>query len=110
MWVQPDGPHLCSGVEVLGRRGCGGCWANELAKRTYNFYLKTITMKMAAAEFPFPSDAPKALLSEETLVAVRRGAITQQILEGVRRGEITRKMIRDEMVKGVLEVRSILTS
>lgn len=61
-------------------------------------------MKTAAAEFPFPSDAPKAPLSEETLVGVRRGAITQQILEGVRSGEITRKTIRDEMVKGVLEV------
>lgn len=63
---------------------------------------------MAAVEFP--SDAPKAQLSEETLMGVRSGAITQQILEGVRSGAITRKTIKDEMVKSVLEVRSSLTS
>lgn len=63
-------------------------WANGVASRTYNFYAG-----MSREEFP--PEAPKWKWLEKTL-------------EGVRTGVITPETIRDDLINGVLKVRTVL--
>ncbi|KAL6127631.1 hypothetical protein ACLB2K_070994 [Fragaria x ananassa] len=86
------------GIELLGISR----HANQESKTMYKSYLMMISKYTAAGRFP--SDPPKAELTDEEIVlGITTGSSTQRILVGIKTGQITRKMIRDIFVKDVAE-------
>lgn len=65
-------------------------WANGVASSTFNFYA-------GISREEFPPEVPKWKWLEKTL-------------EGVRSGVITPETIKDDLINGVLKVRTVLLS